>query len=175
MILWQLHNWCAQGIFVEWDCSAGYIFQCRTHTHKKKMFLHLLSLGTVGVSSAQVALGVFDRCLYRSPLLIFEPVLEFFVFPPGGVALTGLIQSTQTNCSTTPAATVSKPPLLSVRFLLQHQTHLSPWLPCHTVISMAIIQPSAASHTCLHGYHLACWCPWLRPRTAPLYFAPPHE
>lgn len=100
---------------------------------------------------------MFDLFLSSSLLLFLEPVLEFFVFPPGGVALTGQIQNTQTSCSTTPVATVSKPPLLSACghhcFLLLHQTHLSPWLPRHIVISMAITQTS-----CCHT-HLSPWLP----------------
>lgn len=85
-------------------------------------------------------------CPSSNPSL-FEPELEFFVFSPGGVASTGLIQSTQTSCSTTPAATVSRPPPcrapqphppLSLppaptyppkACLHQLRTHLSPWLP----------------------------------------------
>lgn len=102
-----------------------------------------------------VDLGVFDLSPCPSLLPVFETELEFFVFSPGGVASTGLIQNTQTNCSTTPAATVSKPPLLSAYccVLLQHHAHLSPWLPPHTTI---------------HGYQSALRClahlsPWLPP------------
>lgn len=104
---------------------------------------------------------MFDLCFCLSLLPLFEPELEFFVFSPGGVALTGPIQNTQTNCSITPAATVSKPPPHSASSSTMHTclhdyhlTQSSPWL---------------LSHTCLHDYHLACWCPWLRPSTPPLH------
>lgn len=91
-----------------------------------------------------------------SPLV--KQKLEFFVFPPGGVALTGLIQNTQTNCSTTPAATVSKTPPHSARIYPPHTcsfttvhpclhddcfTHLSPWLPPCMRVSLAMAQHSA--------------------------------
>lgn len=79
-------------------------------------------------------------------------LLEFFVFPPGGVASTGLIQNTQTSCSTTPAATVSKaPPPPHMRF--HHHTclhddrftHLSPWLPPCMLVSLTMAQHRPAS------------------------------
>lgn len=107
---------------------------------------------------------MFDACPSPSLLPLFEPELEFFVFPPGGVALTEQIRSTQTNCSTTPAATVSKTAPRSACLYPQHPPSAS----C-TPVSMATI-----SHTCLHGYHLACLCPWLRPSTAPLHLPVPH-
>lgn len=101
--------------------------------------------------------GVFDLCLCPSLLPVFEPELEFFVFSPGGVASTGLIQNTQTSCSTTPAATVSKPPpryaclypslpsppppaARTRVFINYHLTHLSPWLPPCTLVSLATTQ-----------------------------------
>lgn len=141
-----------------------------------------------------IVLSLFCTVLSSSPgrpegvwsVLLPHPVTRLWTrarvslsFPPGGVASTGLILNTQTNCSTTPAATVSKnqphPSLYHLWLFSQHQTHLSPWLPPHTVISMAIIQLSATSHTCLHGYHLACWRPWLQTSTAPLNLSHTHQ
>lgn len=109
--------------------------------------------------------GVFDLCLCPSLLPVFEPELEFFVFSPGGVASTGLIQNTQTSCSTTPAATVSKPP---PRYACLYPSHPAPLLQRRAHVSSS----TTISHTCLHGYHLARWCPWLQPsfiRPSPTY------
>lgn len=84
----------------------------------------------------------------RTPQLssLCEPELQFFVFPSGGVALTGPTPSTRTSCSTTPVATVSSAPHTCLHDYLL--TPLSPWLP---------------AHTCLNVYHLVYWSPWLGP------------
>lgn len=92
----------------------------------------------------------------------FEPELEFFVFSPGGVASTGLIQSTQTSCSTTPAATVSRPPPC--------RAPLSP-LPFHSPVQGV---SSSASHTPVSmATTLHCRCPWLQPSPSYLHLPSP--
>lgn len=105
-------------------------------------FSKALHVILVCVSVVQVDLGVFDLWSCPSLLSLFEPELEFFVFPPGGVALTGLIQNTRTNCSTTPAATVSKPPPP----LCLRSPPVPPSAPQRTPVSMTTI-----SHSHLHG------------------------
>lgn len=89
--------------------------------------------------------------------------------------MTGLIQNTQTNCSTTPAATVSKTPLPfcaciypphTCSFTMVHPclhdnsfTHLSPWLPPCMLVSLAMAQHSATSfaHSPIQVTLLAVW------------------